>query len=100
MEPETVCEETRGKDHRPEYCQYRDEGCELSGSCLQCPYARCIYENPQGKKRLLKALRDEKICASYRDGKNPKELALMFGVSVRTVQRVLRTYKTRKVLES
>ena len=27
-------------DLRPEFCQYRDEGCELAGSCLNCPFAR------------------------------------------------------------
>ncbi len=31
-------------DLPPEYCHYQDEGCELADSCLNCPFARCIYD--------------------------------------------------------
>lgn len=78
-------------DLLPEYCQYKDEGCEFAGSCLDCPFSRCIYEQPGGKQRWLKKLRDREIASLFgREGKGVKELALMFGVSQRTVQRALR----------
>jgi len=45
----------------PEHCQYRDEGCDLAGSCLNCPFPQCIYEQPGGKQRWLKQLEDRNI---------------------------------------
>ncbi len=39
-------------DLPPEYCQYRDDGCELAGSCLKCPFKRCIHDEPGGKSSL------------------------------------------------
>ncbi len=32
-------------DLPPEYCHYRDEGCEFADSCLNCPLSRCIYDD-------------------------------------------------------
>jgi AraC-like DNA-binding protein len=94
--PENFQEFTRetndGLDLPPEYCHYRDEGCELAESCLNCPFAECIYDKPGGKQRWLKRLRDRKMAECYTvDGKGIKELAQMFGVSQRTVQRALKT---------
>ncbi len=77
-------------DLPPEYCRYRDEGCDLADSCLNCPFPRCVYEQPGGRQRWLKKLRDRKIVGMFtEDGKSVKELALMFGISQRTVQRAL-----------
>ena len=36
-------------DLPPEYCHYKDEGCELAKSCLNCPFPGCIYDEPGGK---------------------------------------------------
>ncbi len=94
MEPEIVCGEISEKDLRPEYCQYRDEGCELSGSCLQCRLSHCIYDQPQGKRRMLKAMRDRKIVGLFHKGKKTKELAAMFNITRRTVQRILKSSKS------
>ena len=78
-------------DLPPEYCQYRDEGCELADSCLDCPLPRCIYDEPRGRQRWLKRLRDREMINLFRnDGKEIRELASMFGVSQRTVQRALK----------
>ena len=35
-------------DRRPEETHYRDTGCELAPSCLQCPMERCVYDEPEG----------------------------------------------------
>jgi hypothetical protein len=78
-------------DLLPEHCHYRDEGCDLAASCLNCPYARCVYEQPGGRQRWLKKKRDGEIVRLFtRDGKGLKELARLFRVSTRTVQRALR----------
>ena len=78
-------------DLPPEYCHYRDEGCDLSDSCLYCPFARCIYDEPGGKRRWLKRLRAREMARLFTgEGKKIKELAQIFGVSQRTVQRALK----------
>jgi hypothetical protein len=85
-------------DLPPEYCYYRDDGCELAtaylghkSSCLNCPFSGCIYDQPGGRQRWLKKLRDEEIVRLFNTkGKKGKELAMMFGLSQRTVQRVLK----------
>lgn len=78
-------------DLPPEYCQYRDGGCDLADSCLNCPFPRCIYDEPGGKQRWLKKLRAREMARLFTtEGKRIKELALIFGVSQRTVQRALK----------
>ena len=41
-------------DLPPEYCRYRDEGCELADSCLNCPLSKCIYDEPGGSITTLR----------------------------------------------
>jgi len=85
-------------DLPPEYCRYQDDGCELAtahlghkSSCLNCPFAKCIYDEPRGRQRYMKTLRSKEIVRLFNiEGKGIKELALMFGVSQRTVQRALK----------
>ncbi|MDD5339134.1 MAG: hypothetical protein PHG35_06990 [Dehalococcoidales bacterium] len=78
------------KDLRPEYCQYRDEGCEYARSCLECPFPRCLFEEPRGRQRWMKQTRDREIKRLYDGGKKVKELATIFSVSQRTIQRALK----------
>lgn len=81
-------------DLPPEYCHFRDEGCEFADSCLNCPFEKCIYDEPRGKQHYIKRLRDKEIARLFTsDGKGIKELALMFGLSQRTVQRALKGAK-------
>ena len=82
------------RDLRPEYCHYRDEGCEFAASCLNCPFERCLFEEPRGRQRWLKELRYSEMRKLYEDGRGKKELALLFGVCLRTVQRALKNGKT------
>jgi Ribonuclease G/E len=77
-------------DLRPEYCQYQDEGCENAASCLDCPFPRCLYEEPHGRKRWMKDVRNREIKRLYTNGKQSKELARIFSVSERTIQRVIK----------
>jgi len=72
-------------DLPPEYCRYRDEGCEFAA------FSKCIYDQPGGRQRRLKGLRDKEMARLFtNEGRGVKELALRFSVSQRTVQRALR----------
>ena len=65
-------------DLPPEYCHYKDEGCELAAYCLNCPFPQCIYDEPRGRQRLLKSLRNREIARLFSDeNKEVKELASM-----------------------
>ncbi len=82
-------------DMRPEYCQYEDSGCELSATCLRCPLPRCRYDEPGGRRRLLNSKRDREIQGLRREcGVAIRELAARYGVSARTVHRILRKEAT------
>ncbi len=79
-------------DLPPEYCHYRDEGCEFSDSCLNCPFLQCLYDEPRGKQRWLKELRNKEIAGLFSSGGwGVKEMALLFGLSQRTIQRALKS---------
>jgi hypothetical protein len=82
-------------DLLPEHVHYKDEGCEMSASCLACPLESCVYDTPHGKQVLLKRRRDDEMARVYRE-EHPTyhELARMFKVSTRTVQRVLNNRKS------
>jgi len=76
-------------DLLPEYLHYRDEGCEFDESCLNCRLPLCIHDEARGKQHWLTNQRDGRIIKLYAQGRNMKELAAIFGVSVRTVRRAL-----------
>lgn len=78
-------------DLPPEYCRYRDEGCEYAASCLGCPFPQCLYDEPRGRQRWLKESRNREINRLYTGGRGVKELAELFGVSKRTIQRALKS---------
>jgi len=78
-------------DLLPEYCRYRDEGCELAASCLNCPFSQCVYDQPGGRQGMVKKIRDRLMLNLFSgEGETVKELARLFGVSERTVQRALK----------
>ena len=77
-------------DLKPEFCHYKDEGCEYARSCLECPYPQCLYDEPRGRQQWLKELRNKEINKLFTGGWKVKELALLFGVSQRTIQRALK----------
>jgi DNA invertase Pin-like site-specific DNA recombinase len=78
-------------DLPPEFCQYRDQGCEFAHSCLNCPLPVCVYDEPGGKTRLFKRKRQADMAQLFiKEGKNIRELAKIYKVSRRTVQRTLK----------
>ena len=81
-------------DALPEYTRYRDKGCDVHPNCLTCPLPRCRYEEPGGLRALLNEYRDRQIVSLRRKGASVDELAGQYGISRRTVFRVLRSRKT------
>ena len=77
-------------DLPPEFCRYRDEGCDLYPSCLRCPLSTCRYDESGGRKRVVRRLRDSEVMKLKNQGKGVKELAELFRVSRRTIQRIMR----------
>lgn len=78
-------------DLLPEEFPYQDDGCELWPHCLDCPFPCCVREEPWGKERFLKTKRAERMMELKQEGKGIKEIARIFEVSTRTVQRALKT---------
>lgn len=86
-------------DALPEHLAYRDDGCDLAPSCLRCPLVRCRYDEPGGARALLQVPRDEALRRRREEGIAIDALAAEFGLSRRSVFRVLakgRTAERRK----
>ncbi len=73
----------------PEYATYRDTGCEMASSCLDCPLALCKYDDPTWGQRRDLTVRDDEIIRLHELGIRVQEIAGRIGVSSRTVYRVL-----------
>ena len=84
-------------DALPENTRYRDDGCDISASCLDCPLPRCRYEEPGGLRAVLNEHRDRQMIQLRMAGTSVEELAGRFGVSRRTVFRVIGGMKVRPV---
>ena len=74
----------------PDDIEWRDRGCELFPACLNCPLPRCVEEEPRGQQRLRMEARKRRMAEMRVGGKTIREIARLFGVSIRTVQRALR----------
>lgn len=80
-------------DSLPEFTRYRDDGCDISESCFTCPLPRCRYEEPGGLRSLLNEQRDRQIMQLRLKGVPVDALADHFGISRRTVFRVIGSTK-------
>ena len=78
-------------DALPEVTRYRDDGCDIHPHCLTCPLPRCRYEEPGGLKGMLNAMRDRQIVELRARGISVEDIADRFGVSRRTIFRILTT---------
>jgi hypothetical protein len=65
-------------------------------SCLTCPLVRCRYDEPGGVRGALSQERDRSILALRREGRPISLIARRFGVSRRTVFRVLAADRARR----
>lgn len=81
-------------DSLPEFKLYIDDGCEVAPKCLECPLPKCRYDVQGGAKTMLNDVRDAEIARLRLDaGLSIDEIAQRFGVTRRTVYRVLHTQK-------
>ncbi len=84
------------RDALPENTSYADTGCDIHPSCLTCPLVRCRYDDPGGARKIFSEERDRAIIQLSRDGRLTVDgLARRFGVSRRTVFRVLARARNR-----
>ncbi len=77
-------------DREPELTHYRDDGCRVWRSCLTCPLARCIYDEPRQGRGAKFRLRDAEVARLYREGWSARTLAQRYGIQRRSVFRILR----------
>jgi hypothetical protein len=64
-----------------------DEGCELTPSCLECPFPLCRYD--QGRRQAEAAERRRRALLAYDAGLERYEAAAAVGISERTLARAL-----------
>lgn len=74
---------------KPPVPAHTDTGCSVAPSCLRCPLALCIYEDPRGPRAAKQAGRDHEIWRLYRTGWSTEALASRHGLSRRQVFRIL-----------
>ena len=73
----------------PERTRYTDTGCEVAPRCLACPLPVCKYDDPGWLRRENRHDRDIEILQQRDEGLPVPDIARRFGVSARTVHRVL-----------
>lgn len=77
------------RDALPEFVNWRDTGCSVSPSCLECPLAQCRYDVHGGARVILNVSRDQEWAAAHAAGESARAIARRTGVHVRTVYRAL-----------
>jgi|TARA_B110000196_G_scaffold261153_1_gene232552 hypothetical protein len=90
-------------DTLPENINYRDDGCEVSYSCLVCPLPICKFDDPGWLQRESRQSRDEAMITARRfESLSVSQIAERFEVSTRTVHRVLKQERegTRQLPDS
>ena len=79
---------TSMRDTRPEFVSYRDDGCEVSPSCLRCPLPQCKYDDPGFLTRLRREQRDKDVVGLLKQGASMRQAAEESGLTERTVFRI------------
>ena len=77
----------------PDTREWRDEGCEFFSACLACPLPRCLEEEPRGRQKLKMMARSRQMAKLKAEGKGVMEIAWLYHVHKRTVQRALAAVK-------
>lgn len=67
-----------------------DDGCEVSPSCFDCPLSVCKYDDPRRAFAELKVIRDRRVLDRLTSPVvTSPSVAEEFGVSIRTIQRII-----------
>ena len=92
---------TPSTDRLPENTSYRDTGCDLYASCLACPLPQCRYDEPGWVQRSERNGRYERILQFREAHPMPvAQLAAQFGISTRTIHRIVRRQPGRTAVAS
>ncbi|MQG20804.1 MAG: hypothetical protein FI725_02205 [SAR202 cluster bacterium] len=85
------------RDALPEDATYRDTGCgDGCTQSLECPFPRCLHDEPRLSLTIKQTKRDREVrTVQQLEGLDIKELSLRFGVSSRTIHRILARTRLR-----
>ena len=76
-------------DTLPENTRYRDDGCDAALTCLECPLSLCKYDDPGWLQRENRRTRDDEIFRLRSQQVPVAEISKRFGISTRTVHRIV-----------
>ena len=76
-------------DTLPENTRYKDDGCDASLTCLECPLPLCKYDDPGWLQRENRRTRDDEIFRLRSQQVAVTEISKRFGISTRTVHRIV-----------
>ena len=77
-------------DGLPEDTRYTDDGCNLSPSCLSCPFPYCVSDVAADGASLFKKWRDAEIVRNIKSGIAAAQLEQTFGLSHYSVLEIYR----------
>ena len=81
---------TRHRILEPLGYYYADTGCEVAGSCLECPLSRCKFDDMAWFVKYRRMARDLRMAAAiHNEGLSIAQAAERFAITPRTVFRVL-----------
>lgn len=83
------------QDALAERLGYQDTGCVMSPTCLRCPLERCRYDQPGGVRKLRATDRDDALRRFYDEGTSIDALSARYGISRRSVFRILARLNTK-----
>ena len=74
----------------PNYDSYKDEGCEVSPSCLTCLLPQCRHDDPIWFQQYRRVARDFRIWKTIQsESLTANKAAERFSVTVRTISRII-----------
>ena len=76
-------------DTLPANTRYRDDGCDAALTCLECPLSLCKYDDPGWLQRENRRTRDDEIFRLRSQQVPVAEISKRFGISTRTVHRIV-----------
>ena len=77
-------------DTLPENTNYKDNGCDISQSCLNCHLTLCKYDDDKFSVGKNKLNRDKEIYKLNSEGKSITDLSKKYNLSIRTIQRSIK----------
>jgi len=72
--------------------EYKDIGCKISHSCLNCPLEYCKYDNKNTRRKL----RNKNIIELSEKGTSLKEISAIHNIGCRQLHRILKGRKASK----